>query len=131
MLPGGGADPPTRDDLRRIESRIDAQMQEVSARLVLHDGRFAAMTDRINQADRRADAMAARFDARFRTIDRRFDTVDDRFDRSDARLTDTRDTLVDEIRVGRHQQSRTTLLGFAGSTVVMATLCLSTVVITI
>lgn len=131
MLPGGGVDPPTRDDLRRIESRIDAQMQEVSARLVLHDGRFAAMTDRINQADRRADAMSARIDARFRTVDRRFDSVDDRLDRSDARLTDTRDTLLDEMRTSRHQHSRTTLLGFAGSTVVMATLCLGTVVITI
>jgi hypothetical protein len=106
-------------------------MQEVSARLVLHDGRFAAMTDRINQADRRADAMSARIDARFRTVDRRFDSVDDRLDRSDARLTDTRDTLLDEMRTSRHQHSRTTLLGFAGSTVVMATLCLGTVVITI
>ncbi|HEY8545457.1 MAG TPA: hypothetical protein VIL36_10435 [Acidimicrobiales bacterium] len=131
MLSGGGADPPTKDDLRQLESRIDARLQEVNARLVLNDGRFAAITDRVNQADRRADALSARVDARLRTIDQRFDAIDQRLDTYDARMADTRDRLLDEIRVTRSHHSRTTLLGFAGSTAVMATLCLGTVVVAI
>ena len=132
MLPGGGVDPPPRDDdLRRLESRIDARLQEVNARLVLNDGRFAAITDRVNQADRRADALSARVDARLRAIDLRFDAIGHRLDASDARMADTRDRLLDEIRTSRSQHSRTTLLGFAGSTMVMATLSLGTMIVAI
>jgi len=132
MLPGGGVGPPPRDDdLLRLESRIDARLQEVSARLVLHDGRFAAMTDRVNQADRRADTLSSRIDVQLRSIDHRFDAVDKRLDASEARMLDTRDQLLGEIRTSRDQHSRTTLLGFAGSTVVTATLCLGTVVVAI
>lgn len=131
MLPGGGVEPPSRDDLRRLESRLDARLQEVSARLVLNDGRFAAISDRVTQSDRRSDALSSRVDARLRTIDERFDTIDHRLDASEIRMAETRDRLLDEIRTSRHQHSRTTLLGFAGSTVVTATLCLGTVVVAI
>lgn len=48
------------------------------------------MGDRINQADRRSDALSARVDARFGAIDRRFDAVDTRFDLLEARLDDWR-----------------------------------------
>jgi len=131
MLPGGRADPPTRDDLRRLEARLDARLQEVNARIVLHDGRFAAMGDRINQTERRTDALAARIDSRMRSIDRRFDGVESRLDSTDARVQQTQDRLLDEMRGSRRQSTRTTLLGFAGSTAVTASLCFGTLVVLI
>lgn len=86
MLPGDSSVPPTRDDLRRLEARLDARLQEINARLVMHDGRFAAMGDRVNQADRRNDALSARVEARMRSMDRRFDTIDIRLDVLAAQL---------------------------------------------
>lgn len=130
MLPGGGADPPTRDDLRRLEARFDARLQEVNARIVLHDGRFAAMSDRIHQSDRRTDALSARIDSRLRSIDRRFDGVENRLDNTDARVQETQDRVLDELRGSRRQNTMTTLLGFAGSTAVTA-LCFGTFVVLI
>lgn len=131
MLPGGSAEPPTRDDLRRLELRLDARLQEVNARVVLHDGRFAAMGDRINQNDRRSDALSARIDSRLRSMDRRFDAVETRLDTTDARVQDTRDRVLDEVKASRRQQNRMTLLGFAGSTATTATLCFGTLVVLI
>jgi len=131
MLPGGGVDPPTRDDLRRLEARFDARLQEVNARIVLHDGRFAAMGDRINQTDRRCDALAARIDSRLRSMDRRFDGMENRLDNTDARVQETQDRVLDELRGSRRQNTKTTLLGFAGSTVVTASLCFGTFVVLI
>jgi len=129
MLPGGGAEPPTRDDLRRLELRLDARLQEVNARVVLHDGRFAAMGDRINQNDRRSDALSARIDSRLRSMDRRFDGLETHLDTTDARMQDTSDRLLHEVKASRRQQNRMTLLGFAGSTT--ATLCFGTLVVLI
>jgi len=87
LPPGGGADPVTRDDLRRLEERFDARFQEIKARIVLHDGRFAAMGDRINQTDRRCDALGARVDSQLRSMDRRFDGVETRLDHVAAQLS--------------------------------------------
>ena len=131
MLSGGGVDPPNRDDLRRLEARLDARLQEVNARLVLNDGRFAAMADRIHQTDRRVDSLSARIEPRLRSMERRFDAIDTRLDLTDARMVDTRDQLIGEMRESRSQHARTTLLGFAGTSVVTATLCLGTVVVAI
>jgi hypothetical protein len=131
MLPGGGAEPPTRDDLRRLEARLDARLQEVNARVVLHDGRFAAMGDRINQTDRRCDALSARIDSRLRSMDRRFDTVETRLDTTDIHLQDTRDRVLDEVKSARRQQAKMTMLGLAGSTATTATLCFGTLVVLI
>lgn len=41
---------PSADHVRRLEARFDARLQEVHARIVLHDGRFAAMGGRVNRA---------------------------------------------------------------------------------
>lgn len=98
MVPGGSSVPPTRGDLRKVEARLDARLQEINARLMLHDGRFAAMGDHINQADRRSDALSARVDARLRSMDRRFDTIESRLDV----LTPAR---CDRARLRRDQRS--------------------------
>ena len=88
-------DLPSTDDLRRLGARLDARLQEVNARIVLHDGRFAAMSDRINQTDRHADALSARIDTWMRSIDRRFDTADNRLDWQDERHQEVLDRLND------------------------------------
>jgi len=84
--PAGAADPVPRQELRRLEARLEARLQEVNARIVLHDGRFAAMGDRINQTDRRNDALSARIDSRLRALDRRLDAIEARFDAIEAHL---------------------------------------------
>lgn len=108
MLPEGGASPPTRDDLRRLEARTDTRLQEVNARIVLHDGRFAAMGDRINQTDRRTDALSARLDSRLRGIDRNFGDIEADmkavragFAEMDARLCRIEDYLMRRRRFRR------------------------------
>ena len=65
-----------RDDY----ARIDARLQEIHARWVLHDGRFAAFGDRVNQTDRRFDALSARIDSRMRAVDGRFTSIELRLD---------------------------------------------------
>ena len=103
LPPDISGSPPSRDDLRRLEARLDSRLQEVHARIVLHDGRFAAMGDRINQSERRSDALSARIDSRLRSIDRRFDGVENRLDHADDRLQETRDSLHDDILVSRRR----------------------------
>ena len=88
----------TRDDLRRFEARMDARLQEVNARLVMHDGRFAALADRLSQTSRRADVLSDRVDSRLRSIDRRFAALDTRLDATDTRSGKARDQLIDALR---------------------------------
>lgn len=121
----------TADDLRRLEARVDARLHEIIARLVLHDGRFAAMGDRIDQSNRRADVLSARIDARLLSIDRRFDAPDTRIDLTDARVVDARDELTDALRDYNRALSRTTLVGLALTCVVTAALGILTVVLTL
>lgn len=129
MLPGGGAEPQNRDDLRRLEARLDARMQEVSARLILHDGRFAAVGDRIDQTDRRCDALSTRIDSRLRGIDRRFDNVEHRIETTDARVQQTQDRVLAELKISQRRQTTTTIAGFACSTA--ATLCFGSLMVLI
>lgn len=78
------------DELRLLEARLDARLQEVNARIVLHDARFAAMGDRINQTDYRGDSLSARIDSRLRGIDSRLDHIE-------LRIQQYRDLLHDEL----------------------------------
>lgn len=109
-----------REDLRRFEGRLDARLQEIAARLVLDDGRFAALTDRLNQSNRRHDVIAARFDSRVRSIDNRLDALDTRLDAADARYLDVRDQLLDALRTNNAAMTRRTLLMLALSSAVTA-----------
>lgn len=127
----GGAAAATAHDLRRLEARIDARLHEIMARLVLHDGRFAAMGDRIDQSNRRADVLSERIDARLLSIDRRFDALDTRIDLTDARAGEARDQLTDALRDHNRAVSRTTLVGLALTCVTTAGLAILTVVLTL
>ena len=129
MPPGGDAEPLTRDDLRRLEARLDARIQEVRGRVVVQDGRVTAMGERIDQVDRRCDVLSERIDIQFRRVDHRFDAVEARFDHNDARMEEMLGDVKGEVRAGRRHQTRMTMLGVAGSTFTTAALCFGTLVV--
>jgi chromosome segregation ATPase len=92
----GGADPVPRHEQRRLEARLEARLQEVNARIVLHDGRVCR-DGRPGQPGRSTgDALSARVDSRLRALDRRLDAIEARFDAIKAHLdaTDARVTTI-------------------------------------
>jgi hypothetical protein len=129
MLPGGGTEPPTRDEFRRLEARLDAQLQAVSARVTRHDGQFTDIGVRISDVDRRCDMLSERLERRFRSVDRRFDTVEERLDLSDARQQESHREVLDALGKARRHHSKLTAYGVAGSTFATATLCFGTMII--
>lgn len=110
----------TRDDLRRLEARVQARLAEVAAWPVLDDGRFAAMTDRLDQADRRADSLAARLDSGLGTIADRVEGLGNRHDLLDTRLADLRTSTVALLRCYRTATTRATVVGIAAAIVLNA-----------
>lgn len=126
MTDGQPAPQDPGEELRQVEARLEARIQEIAARLVLNDGRFAALTDRLNEAGRRADATATWMDSSFATIDRRFDTLDTRLDTADTRLTDTHHQLIDRMREHRAALGRTTILGLTATFLATGLLIAST-----
>lgn len=123
------AEPPTHDALQHLESRVTAHIDEINARLVLGDGRFSALTDRINQTERRADTAAARFDSRFTSIDRRLDHYDLRIGRLNSAITRMENEVTDEIQAAVQAVRRTTIIGFAVSSTIMAAVSLITLLV--
>ena len=110
--------PPSSDDLRRLEERFTAWVQEIDERLVLLDGRFASAGGRIHQVERRTDAVAAHADSRLRDVDRLFDSIENHVAVTDARVVDTRDQILDRLQEGRTAMFRTTATGVILSLVV-------------
>lgn len=134
MHSGGGTEPPTRDELRQLEARLDARLQQVSARLVLHDGQITKMGTDIEFIDRRVEVLSERVESRFRSLDERFNSVESRLDVSDTRQRDTHDRvldLLDEVRVSRRHQAKLTMAGVTCSSVATATLCVGAMVVLI
>lgn len=129
MLPGGGTEPPTKDDFRRLEARLDAQLQAVSARVTRHDGQLVDIDGRITAVDRRCDLLSDRLDTRFRSIERRFDTVEEQLESSDARKEEAHQEVLDALSQARRHHSRLTTFGVAGSSFATATLCFGTMVL--
>lgn len=125
-----GAVPASAEDFLRFEARLNARLGELMARLVLHDGRFVALTDRLNQHDRRADATSARVDAHFDAVDARFNRVDARHDLLNAKITDWYENSTAELKHHIHAHRRTTLIGFAVTTTINTLMCLATILIT-
>lgn len=137
MLPGGGTEPPTRDELRQLEARIDARLQQVNAKLLVHDGQIAEVTGAVERVDRRVDVMSERVESRFRSLNERFNSVDSRLDLSDARQQSTHDLVVDlvgEVRTVRRMQGRQaklTVASVAGTSLATATLSIGAMVVLI
>ena len=72
-----------REDIRRLEERIDAlrkemytQITELRERVSKLEGAFTQLVDRIGDLDKRIDALDKRIDA----LDRRIDSLDKRID---------------------------------------------------
>jgi hypothetical protein len=134
MLPGGGTEPPTRDELHQLEARIDARLQQVNAKLLLHDGQIAKVGGAVDQVDRRVDVMSERMESRFRSLNERFNSVESRLDMSDVRQQSTHNLVVDlvgEVRANRRQHARLTMAGVAGSSLASATLSIGAMVVLI
>lgn len=137
MLPGGGTEPPTRDELRQLEARIDARLQQVNAKLLLHDGQIAEATGAVERVDRRVDVMSERVESRFRSLNERFNSVESRLDLSDARQQSTHNLVIDlvgEVRNSRRlqaRQARLTMAGVAGGSLASATLSIGAMVVLI
>jgi hypothetical protein len=125
LPPGGDAELITRDDLRRLEARLDARIQGVGSRVTEHDGRLAVLSERADHLDRRCDILSERIDIQFRRVDDRFDMVDARLDRVEDLIGEVRG----EFRAGRRHQTKMTMLGVAGSTFTTAALCVGTLVV--
>ena len=120
-------EPLTRDDMRRLEARFHAWLAELAAWPALHDGRFAALTGRLDEADRRADSLAASLDSGLDTIADDFDGLDSRSDRLESRITDLRTSTVAMLRGHREATTRATVIGLAVTVSLNAVLIASAV----
>lgn len=125
MPPGGDPEPLTRDDLRRLEARVDARLQWVHERMGVFDRQRSVLGERVDQLDLRCDMLSARVDSGLHRMNERFDAVESQLDRSHGNMRE----MLDEVRAGRKYHSRMTMLGVAGSTFTTAALCLGTLVV--
>jgi chromosome segregation ATPase len=78
-----------REDIRRLEERIDAlrkemytQITELRERVSKLEGAFTQLVDRISDLDKRIDALDKRIDS----LDKRIDALDRRIDSLDKRI---------------------------------------------
>jgi hypothetical protein len=123
LVPEGDA-PPSREELRQLEARVDARFQAVSARFTTMDRRFAGMGERLEGLELNTRVLTERFDAHRKTMDGRFDATD-------ARIDLVHDNLAIKIDRSDRLRGRTVLFGMAGSTLSTAMLCMGTLAIVI
>lgn len=104
MLPGiGWADVATKDDIRRLEERIEARMDARFARV---DARFSGVDAQLAGVDGRFTDLASRIDARFHESRARFDK-------------------------SLREQTRTLMLGLVGGMFTVASVCLGAIALVI
>jgi hypothetical protein len=121
LVPEGDA-PPSREELRQLEARVDARFQAVSARFTTVDRRFAAVGERVEGLELHTRELTERFDRHCKTVEGRFDAMDARVEQVDLRIGN----LGVQIEGSTRGQKRTMLFGIAGSTFSTATLCMGT-----
>lgn len=112
--------PPSREEIRHLETRVDARFQAVNARFSTIDRRFTGVVHRIDELEHQSGSLVERFDARFRSMEGRFDATD-------ARIDLIQDKVALQFDRTRRDLGRMLLFGIAGSTASTATLCLGTV----
>lgn len=126
--PPDGSATPAEERLRRHEARVEARFQEVYARLVLQEGRFAAANDRLGQADRKLDVLAARADRHLQDLDHQANALHGRLDTLDRRADDWHRELIDRLNADRRATAHATLLCIAttiASTVALGLMALA------
>jgi hypothetical protein len=128
LLPPQGDGPPSKEDLRQLESRVDARFQAVNARFATIDRRFTSVVHRLDEIEHGMESLIQRFDSRIRSLEGRFDATD-------ARIDLMHDNMALRIDQGLNQTKRFTsrvmLTGMAGCTLSTAALCFGTVAIAI
>ena len=120
--------PSPGDRLRRHEARVDAHFQDVQARLVLQEGRFAAANDRLRQADRKLDVASARTDRRLQDLDHQANALHGRLDALDRRADEWHRALIDRLNADRRATTHHTLLCIA--TTIAGTIALGLIALT-
>jgi hypothetical protein len=123
LIPEGDA-PPSREELRQLEARVDARFQAVSARFTTVDRRFAGMGERVEGLELNTRVLTEQFHAHCKTMDGRFDAVD-------ARIDLVHDNLAIKLDRSDRRQGRNVLVGIAGSTFSTAMLCMGTLLVVI
>jgi hypothetical protein len=80
----------TRDDLRRVEARLDRHIQEANARIVMVDRHVATTGERIDALAQRSDSHAAESVARLRSITSQLEAITQRLGAIEQAVADSR-----------------------------------------
>jgi hypothetical protein len=111
-------------DLQQLETRLDGRFQAVNARFIAVDGRFATLGDRINDIGQNLAALDRSTTARCKEIDR---TIDQAL----AQLDQVQADLAANIAQAHNDLRRIVILGFLGTVLSTAMLCLGMLVLTL
>jgi hypothetical protein len=127
--------PPTRDEIRHLESRVDARFKAVNARFSTIDRRFTSVVARIDEIEAQSATSGERLDDRLRAMEGRFDarfrSMEGRFDATDARIDLIQDRVVVQFDRTRRDLGRMLMVGIGVSTASTATLCMGTMALVI
>jgi hypothetical protein len=114
QLPGN-TDPANKDDLRKLEARMDARFQAVNARFSTVDRRYDGLRGRL-------DTMESQWQVFGERVEHRLDSMEHRFDAMDHRI----DIVFDKVALEIKGTRRSMLIGMASSTATTGFICLGT-----
>jgi hypothetical protein len=81
QLPGNSEpDPATKDDLHKLEARMDARFQAVNSRFSTVDRRHDNLRVRVDSMENQWHVFGERVDSRMNAVEQRFDETDHRID---------------------------------------------------
>jgi chromosome segregation ATPase len=124
LVPEGDT-PPSREELRQLEARVDARFQAVSARFTTVDRRFAGDRERLERLELHTRQVTERFDRHCKTVDGRFDATDARIDLVHDALAAKLERAQRELEQSQRERRRTMVLTAGGVSVIwVAMTCL-------
>jgi hypothetical protein len=120
QLPGN-PEPATKNDLHKLEARMDARFQAVNSRFSTVDRRHDGLRSRVDTMEDQWQVFGAR-------VEHRLDVMELRFDATDRRIDVVFDKVALEIKDSRRDTRRSMMLSLAGTAVTTATVCIATLV---